>query len=230
MTSKFAKGTQALGICDRCGLTYKMSKLNFQRENREKTNLLVCPECLDEDHPQYWLSQVEVDDPRPVRDQRLDTVVEPNNTGNFTSWEFGVDAGDWMLSNATAVVSGGEFLMTATGSDPMMVRETALGNQLALTASDYNYLRIGVNRPSAEVTWDFRFQWQRDTDSTWDASTGRVKTLLGPEFKGSELKRELVIYLDDLIDWDGTIEQLRIRYHTDTTLAVGIDYIRFNEF
>lgn len=44
---RFAKGTHALAICDRCGFSYKYLEL------REEWNgLRVCPTCFEPKHPQ----------------------------------------------------------------------------------------------------------------------------------------------------------------------------------
>jgi hypothetical protein len=73
MTASFAKGSKALGICDRCGFTYKLSMLSPQIINRVDSNLLVCPECLDEDHPQLRLGEVDAFDPMVLQNPRPDT-------------------------------------------------------------------------------------------------------------------------------------------------------------
>lgn len=76
----FAKASRALGLCDRCGLTYKLSDLREQVENRVRTGLLVCAECLDKDHPQYWVHEAETGDPYPLQNPRPDTGVEDSRT------------------------------------------------------------------------------------------------------------------------------------------------------
>jgi hypothetical protein len=233
MSNKFAEGKKALGICDRCGLTFKLNRLLNETQNKELTNLRVCKSCIDPDHPQNFISDLKgFDDPKPLKDWRQDPYTAPNNTGNFTSWEFDVDAGDWLVANASAIVSLGSISIIPDETiESYMLREVAEGNELALEASDYNYLRMGIDRPSdLGVDWAIRVQWKRTTDSTWDDTTGRVVTVADPEFKGSEDSREVTIPLSDLTDWDGTIEEIRIRFHSDINKNVSVDYIRFNEF
>lgn len=68
--TKYAAGKYALGICDRCGLRYKLSSLKYETVNRKKTGVKVCPSCWDPDHPQNFVSELRPDDPRPLRDPR----------------------------------------------------------------------------------------------------------------------------------------------------------------
>lgn len=43
----FAKGTHAIGQCQRCGFVYKRSKLRQDGDTR----ILVCATCYDIEHP-----------------------------------------------------------------------------------------------------------------------------------------------------------------------------------
>lgn len=70
--SDYAIGKNALGLCDRCGWTYKLKELKYQYENLEKTGLRVCPTCLDVDHPQLRLSDLDPRDPQGLLDPRID--------------------------------------------------------------------------------------------------------------------------------------------------------------
>jgi len=73
MSRTYAAGKKALGICDRCGWTYKLKQLMKETVNRNVTNLKVCPECLDEDHPQYDLGRIDHSDPQALNEPRPDT-------------------------------------------------------------------------------------------------------------------------------------------------------------
>ena len=44
----YAKGTKALGICDRCGFSYKLNALKYEIENGTRNGLRVCNSCFDE--------------------------------------------------------------------------------------------------------------------------------------------------------------------------------------
>lgn len=73
MSNRFASGYKALGICDRCGLSFKLRKLSNQVINQKPSGLLVCSECLDIDHPQLQLGKYPVNDPQALRNPRPDT-------------------------------------------------------------------------------------------------------------------------------------------------------------
>jgi hypothetical protein len=72
MPKQFASGKHALGICDRCGFTYKLLSLKKETVNRHERDLLVCRECWDPDHPQNDLGRLRVDDPQALRNPRPD--------------------------------------------------------------------------------------------------------------------------------------------------------------
>ena len=74
----YAKGSKALGECDRCGFTYKLSELKYEVENETRNGLRVCDSCFDPDHPQFQLGRDVVADPEALFDPRPDQ-------GDFTS-------------------------------------------------------------------------------------------------------------------------------------------------
>jgi|DEB19_MinimDraft_3_1074340.scaffolds.fasta_scaffold00242_7 hypothetical protein len=74
MTRPFAQGKKALGICDRCGFTYRLVELKEQIEDARLTGLLVCDECLDEDQPQLQLGKIPINDPQALQNPRPDRV------------------------------------------------------------------------------------------------------------------------------------------------------------
>ncbi len=73
MTVPFARGKRAFGFCDRCGFRYDLGRLTFQPVKARNTNLKVCRECLDKDHPQLFLGMFPVNDPQALKDPRPDT-------------------------------------------------------------------------------------------------------------------------------------------------------------
>lgn len=73
MTITFARGKLARGECDRCGRgDLLLDELKFQVVNQRPTNLRVCPDCLDVDHPQLLLGKVPVNDPQALWQPRID--------------------------------------------------------------------------------------------------------------------------------------------------------------
>lgn len=74
--TRFARGTHALAICDRCGCRARYLEMKFQVVNSVRTGLRVCPDCLDEDHPQLKLNRLRIDDPQALRDARPEIDIE----------------------------------------------------------------------------------------------------------------------------------------------------------
>lgn len=79
MTVKFALGKRAFGFCDQCGFRYDLAELKPQVIKGLPTNLLVCEECNDQDHPQYFLGMVPINDPQALRNPRPDTSEDEAN-------------------------------------------------------------------------------------------------------------------------------------------------------
>lgn len=74
MSTKFSSGKYSIAMCDRCGQKFKLHQLTKQVINLVPTNLLVCAECNDDDHPQLQLGRYPVNDPQAVRNPRVDTT------------------------------------------------------------------------------------------------------------------------------------------------------------
>lgn len=74
MANTFASGKHALGECDRCGFTYKLKQLQALTINEKVTNLLVCSDCWEEDHPQLRAGKYPVTDPQGLRNPRSDAA------------------------------------------------------------------------------------------------------------------------------------------------------------
>lgn len=70
--AKFARGARALGECDRCGFTYKLSELRREIVNLQTTYNRVCPNCWSPDHPQLQVGKKPVVDVESLRDPRPD--------------------------------------------------------------------------------------------------------------------------------------------------------------
>jgi hypothetical protein len=83
MTIAYARGTRALGLCDRCGFQQKLNELRWQIVDRRPTGLRVCESCFDQDHPQLQLGRVPVNDPQALRDARPD----PNTDRSLYGWQ-----------------------------------------------------------------------------------------------------------------------------------------------
>lgn len=74
MANRFANGSRAIGLCDRCGQQFKLKQLRTEIVKQRKYELLVCSECWDPDQPQLMLGTFPVDDPQALRNPRRDTT------------------------------------------------------------------------------------------------------------------------------------------------------------
>ena len=74
MGNKFANGTRAIAICDRCGFQFRLSELRELIIKTKKVNIKVCSECWEEDQPQLQLGMYPVEDPQALRNPRRDNT------------------------------------------------------------------------------------------------------------------------------------------------------------
>jgi hypothetical protein len=82
MASQFSSGKHAIAECDRCGFRYKLKQLKSLVIKTKEVNILVCPECWEEDQPQLQLGMYPVNDPQAVRNPRPDTSYYKPPTGS----------------------------------------------------------------------------------------------------------------------------------------------------
>lgn len=73
MPNRFSSGKFSIAQCDRCSFRFKLSKLKTLTIKTKNVNILVCPECWEQDHPQLQLGLYPVNDPQAVRNPRPDT-------------------------------------------------------------------------------------------------------------------------------------------------------------
>jgi hypothetical protein len=72
MPVQFARGKFAFGFCDRCGFRFDLGELKKEIVAGVMTQVKVCPECWDPDHPQLMLGKVQVNDPQALYEPRPD--------------------------------------------------------------------------------------------------------------------------------------------------------------
>jgi hypothetical protein len=73
MPTKFASAKNSIAQCDRCGFRYKLKQLKTLVIKTKNVNILVCPECWENDQPQLSLGLYPVNDPQAVRNPRPDS-------------------------------------------------------------------------------------------------------------------------------------------------------------
>ena len=87
MSNKFTSGKYAISECDRCGQRYKLTVLKELIVRTRKTNIMVCPECWEPDHPQNMQGMYPVEDPQGLRNPRPDKSLSFGG-GDYTSRDF----------------------------------------------------------------------------------------------------------------------------------------------
>ena len=68
----YARGSKALGICDRSGRTYKLSDLVWEYQSGVRTGFRVGRDIVDPDQPQNFLGSVKINDPQALQNSRPD--------------------------------------------------------------------------------------------------------------------------------------------------------------
>jgi hypothetical protein len=103
----YARGSKALGICDRSGRTYKLSDLVYEYQNGVKTGFRVGRDIVDPDQPQNFLGRVKINDPQALMNPRPDYA--PGN-GLF-GWNPVWNPAEYMVGSVgtvTVVTTDGE--------------------------------------------------------------------------------------------------------------------------
>ena len=86
MGNKFTSGKIAIADCDRCGHQFQLKKLRELVIRTKNTNIMVCPQCWDPDHPQNMQGMYPVYDPQALRDPRPDLLMYPNSPSRGIQW------------------------------------------------------------------------------------------------------------------------------------------------
>jgi hypothetical protein len=73
------------GLCDRCGLRFRLKSLKEEDILGRKTGLLVCSRCYDKSHPQLDTRGVKTNDKQSVKNPRSDRA-ENLNSRRLYSW------------------------------------------------------------------------------------------------------------------------------------------------
>ena len=76
MSRKYASAKYTLAECDRCGFVKKLKDLKEIFIRDTATNIKVCSECYEPDHPQNRQGLYPVDDPQAVQEPRPETNLD----------------------------------------------------------------------------------------------------------------------------------------------------------
>lgn len=72
MANRYASAKNSIAQCDRCGFRFKLRQLKSLTIKTKNVNILVCPDCWENDHPQLKLGMYPIDDPQAIRNPRPD--------------------------------------------------------------------------------------------------------------------------------------------------------------
>ena len=95
MSNRFASKKNPIAECDVCGFRFKLTKLRPLVIKTKVTNILACPECWNEDHPQLKVGMWPVDDPQAIQNPRPDVSYRvsgndaagnPSGGSRITQW------------------------------------------------------------------------------------------------------------------------------------------------
>ena len=81
MASKFSSAKNSIAECDICGQRYKLTQLRRLTIKTKQVNILACPECWNQDHPQLQLGMFPINDPQAVRNPRPDVSYAVSGIG-----------------------------------------------------------------------------------------------------------------------------------------------------
>ena len=224
----FARGKKALGICDRCGWSWKLSQLKTEIDDGTIVNNRVCPDCWDPDHPQNKAGEIDYSDPTGLRNPRPDIVTggDPNGVG----FEFTTTVEGWAAINSDTLVwnTGGTISHDSTVSDPYIVRGDSNSlPELTIDGDTYDQIFIRIKSISSSSLWSGEFRWFEpsgafDNDSLVEFNNPFVPIPMGDPW------REVHLDMSDVALWTGTIGGLRLDFFTGTA-DLDIDYIRIEK-
>lgn len=86
MGNRFTAGKRAISDCDRCGHQFKLKYLRELVIRTKNTNIMVCPQCWDPDHPQNMQGMYPVEDPQALRNPRPDLLMYPGSPSRDIQW------------------------------------------------------------------------------------------------------------------------------------------------
>lgn len=82
----YTTGKHAIADCDRCGFRFKLHVLKELVVRDANTNIRVCPECFEEDHPQNLQGKYPVYDPQAVENPRPDLSLFDTSPSRDFQW------------------------------------------------------------------------------------------------------------------------------------------------
>ena len=137
----YAVGKKALGICDRCGFTYKLKELKYEVQDEKRTGSRICPNCFDPDQPQYQVGRLNTADnislynPRPDSNEKGFATYYGFNPVNSTGIVLKGELGKVTITNTATSDGGGGDVGTVNtiATISSNVANTSLGSPNIVT-------------------------------------------------------------------------------------------------
>jgi hypothetical protein len=236
MAKAFASSRNAISICDRCGFTYPLRELRKETRNSVLTNVKVCPECFDPDHPQYKVGKRDYSDPQALRDPRPDLNTGTGRIDRYRTAssgdEFNGSADGWAIGDANTTLTLNDTYLTVDSIGPYSstgIHRRRTGTPLDIDASVYKFVRakIRIVNLVTPIDWLGLLMWLRTTDSSTSAS--RFSYVSVPEHIGQfgEQWHMLEWDMTDETNWTGTIDGVTLKTIYEYGTVIDYAYIRF---
>tara|TARA_B100000963_G_scaffold352304_1_gene365267 strand:- start:762 stop:1580 length:819 start_codon:yes stop_codon:yes gene_type:complete len=149
----YAVGKKSLGICDRCGFTYKLNKLKYEVQDQKRTGSRICPNCFDPDQPQYRVGEINTSDnislfnPRPDSNKKEYATYFGFNPVNSTGSVIKLELGKVTITNTSTGGGGGG------GASSVDINVSLSGQSLTTTLGSYTVLNNStINSVSGNQT------------------------------------------------------------------------------
>jgi hypothetical protein len=140
----YAAGNKAFGFCDRCSFRYPLHELKDEFVDLEKTGLLVCDDCWDDDHPQNQLGRYPVEDPQALRNPRPDSGLSDSRSGYRTDSEQYVES--FNFSNAKS-----NTITNSEGDEVLNINGMVFHNSYASAFEPFTTAKMTLNQLSNTV-------------------------------------------------------------------------------
>lgn len=228
-------GSKAYGFCGRCGFRYKLSDLKPEVVNYRETDARVCPTCWDPDQPQLHVNELEVDDPRALRDPRPVGASGGRLMTGTLSYDFTLSVDDFTATGGTLTHDSAEgyaVLSMAVSGSTAKLQNTSV----AIDTSLYRYVRMRFSFASliADPDQYYSFSWRRLGEGSYESAMVAADVDL---YVGGSRFHEISWDTRDGLSvggiapvWTGTLDQVSFSFlnnDPDSTSSVEVDWIRF---
>ena len=168
----YARAKKALGLCDRCGFTYKLNTLRYEIYDGRRNGLRVCSECFDIDQPQLKLGEVNTSDNQALFDPRVDTGREASTSyfGSNTLNSQGLTGSIGIITTSNVDNSPNSITTSITG----VVGTKALGSLTVTGASSFTSYTVTVASGTNSYGTGNKFYLDGSVSPTLSLTEGQI--------------------------------------------------------